>query len=195
MEIYFDSVRLYSSLIPKKFVRNYWYIEPSPENSPRLVLLRLHEPITLTPNIQPIRLPSSENFPYEDWSSYVLGFQLTSGSVMAHLRSTHASILNNNLCNFHGIIHDHEMCASDGSPGLDGTEGSAFIIQLSASVNSQLFIRWSLDSVRIYSWVWVHSSCSWNTQIPQSNNVICSRIQGVSFCGMDWNASAGTLVN
>lgn len=155
MEIYFDSVRLYPSLIPKNFVRHYWYIESSPENSPRLVLLRLHEPLTFTPNIQPIRLPSSENFPYEDWSSYVLGFQLTSGSVMANLRSTHASILNNNLCNFHGIIRDYEMCASDGSPGLAGTEGSTFIIQSSASVNSPLllFIRWSLGSVRIYCWV------------------------------------------
>ncbi|KAG4077419.1 hypothetical protein HA402_002846 [Bradysia odoriphaga] len=129
IEIYFGSVQLSWSLIPTNYARHYWYIEPTPEDSPRMVLLRFHETLTFNPNIQPIRLPSPENFSYEAWSSYLLGFDLSSGNAIAHLQSTQASILNNSLCNFHGIIHDYEICATDGSERFDvGASGGAWIV-------------------------------------------------------------------
>ncbi|XP_037044801.1 uncharacterized protein LOC119080505 [Bradysia coprophila] len=129
IETFFGYAPMLSPLFPTNFVRHYWYIEPSPEDSPRIVLSRFHEAVTFNPNIQPIRLPSSENFSYEAWSSHLLGHRSGPGNVWAHLQSTHASILNNSLCNFHGIIHDHEICATDGGERFDGgSPGGAWIV-------------------------------------------------------------------
>lgn len=101
---------------PTHFVRNYWYIEPSPENRPNIVLLRMNGTITFNPNVHPIRLPFYQDFAYEDWSSLILGFRTPDGPSTPHLQSAEASILNNNLCNFglSDVTHAHEICAIDG---------------------------------------------------------------------------------
>lgn len=96
-------------------VRHYWYIEPSRENIANIVLLRLRETLTFNPNIQPIRLPSNENFSYEAWSTHILGFQTPVGSFSAQLQSVHTSVFNNSLCNFSDYIADHEICGNEGS--------------------------------------------------------------------------------
>lgn len=115
MEVSIGSVQWNSTRSPTNFVRHYWYITPSPENSANIVLLRLHETLTFNPNVQPIRLPSAENFSYEAWSSYILGFRVPPGPADAQLQSVHTSILNIGLCNLVGNpVHDHEICAVEG---------------------------------------------------------------------------------
>lgn len=115
IEVYFGSVQWNSTRLPTNFVRHYWYITPSSENRPNIVLFRLHESLTFNPNVQPIRLPSAEKFSYDAWSSYILGYQTPgSGPFSAQLSSVHARILNNELCNFNGNAPDYEMCGSDG---------------------------------------------------------------------------------
>lgn len=107
-------------------VRHYWYIEPSCENSPTLVLARFHKTLTFNPNVQPIRLPSLDNFSYEGWSSYLLRRP-------ARLQSTNASILSNSLCSFQDAkMDDHEICATDGTQGFQiGSAGKNFTILIS----------------------------------------------------------------
>mgnify|MGYP006950116743 CR=1 FL=1 len=94
---------------PTNFVRHYWIIEESPENSPRIVLCQPLERIIFNPNIQPIRLPyaANANFTYEAWSSFILGYRL---SEFRQLQSVPSKILNNNECDFHGSIADYELC-------------------------------------------------------------------------------------
>jgi len=121
IEAYVGSVQWNSPLSPTNFVRHYWYITPSLENSPNIVLLRLHETLTFNPNIQPIRLPSHQNFTYEAWSSYILGFDIPSGIYRSYLQSAHASIFNSSLCNFYGVIDAHEICGIDGSEPYQGS--------------------------------------------------------------------------
>ncbi|XP_037037350.1 uncharacterized protein LOC119075060 [Bradysia coprophila] len=103
---------------PTNFVRHYWYIEASPENSPAIVLCRIHEPLTFNPNVQPIRLPyaANANFSYEAWSSLILGYRLSAPNQLQFVPS---NIFNNNQCEFEirfgqdrGIIGDHELCGT-----------------------------------------------------------------------------------
>lgn len=107
---------------PTHFVRHYWYIEPSSENRPNIVLFRINGTITFNPNVHPIRLPFYQDFDYEDWSSVIVGFQSPVGLTRPHMQSAQASILNNNVCSFDGRnMADHEICAIDGSEPYDGS--------------------------------------------------------------------------
>lgn len=119
IETHVGNVEWNSPLPPARFVRHFWYIEPSFE-TPNIVLLRFHEPLTFNPNIQPIRLPSLVDFSYEAWASYSLGFDTSSGLFRAQLRSANAIIGSNSVCNFQDNFPDHEMCAHDGGPVYEG---------------------------------------------------------------------------
>ncbi|XP_037048501.1 serine proteinase stubble-like [Bradysia coprophila] len=113
---------------PTNFVRHYWYIEASPENSPAIVLCRIHEPLTFNPNVQPIRLPyaANANFSYEAWSSIILGYRLAAPDQLQFVPS---NLFNNNQCEFEirfgqdrGIIGDHELCGTiNNQVGLGAT--------------------------------------------------------------------------
>lgn len=120
IETFIGSVRWNSLLSPTNFVRHYWYITQSIENSPNIALLRLHETLSFNPNIQPIRLPSHDNFSYEAWSAHILGYQIPNGVLSAQLQSAQTSIFNNSLCNFYGNIADHEICGIEGSDPYNG---------------------------------------------------------------------------
>lgn len=116
IEVSIGTVQWNSTRSPTNFVRHYWYITPSPDNSPNIVLFRLHESIKFNPNVQPIRLPSHGNFSYDGWSSYRLGFVTPgAGLFSAQLTSIHTSILDNGLCSFNGNASDFEICGSDDS--------------------------------------------------------------------------------
>lgn len=116
IETLIGSALFLQPIAPTGFVRQYWYIQPSNESRPGIVLLRLHESLNFNPNIQPIRLPSHKNFLYEHWASYILGFYEPRGPFTGQLQSANANILNNSLCNFSGNTADHEICANDNSP-------------------------------------------------------------------------------
>lgn len=150
IEIFDGSVLFRTPLTPTGFVRHYWYIQPSIENSPNIVLLRLHESLTFNPNIQPIRLPSHENFSYEDWVSYILGFDTQDGPFSAQLQSANANIRNNSLCNFSGNTADHEICASEGSPSLD--EGP--LIRRNGFTGDDYWSYWGLINIGVnVAWI------------------------------------------
>ncbi|XP_037040519.1 coagulation factor X-like [Bradysia coprophila] len=102
-----------SSSTATHFVRSYWYIEPSPENRPNIVLFRMNSTITFNPNVHPIRLPFYQDFDYEGWSSLMLGFRSPDGPSTPHLQSMEASIFNNNQCDFDSDFADHDICAID----------------------------------------------------------------------------------
>lgn len=101
-------------------MQTFWYIEPSFENSPNIVLYRMNGTMTFNPNIHPIRLPFYQDFGYEGWSSLILGFRLPDGPSRPHLQSAEVSIFNNNLCDLSGRIDDHEICAIDGGEPHQG---------------------------------------------------------------------------
>lgn len=116
IEVFPGAARWTEADLATNFVRHYWYIRPTPEDSPNIALFRLHESLIFNPNIQPVRLPSNKNFTYEAWSSYVLGFRAPEGPSLTHLVSIHTSILNNELCNFVGLpAPDHEICGLEGN--------------------------------------------------------------------------------
>lgn len=117
METFIGSAQWGHPLVVTTLVRHYWFIAPSVENSPSIVLARLHETITFNPNIHPIRLPSSGNFDYVGWSSLQLGFESVAGIFFAYSQSAETTILNNNLCNFDP--GDHEMCGVNGGDTLE----------------------------------------------------------------------------
>ncbi|XP_037027374.1 uncharacterized protein LOC119068073 [Bradysia coprophila] len=131
-----SSIELYVGLAqwplttPTNFVRHFWYIEPSPENSPSIVLYRLHESLIFNPNVHPIRLPFYQNFYYEGWSSLVLGYgSLSSETYAAQLQSVHTSITNNSLCNV--AIDEHEICGIESREPNEtdaGFSGGAWIV-------------------------------------------------------------------
>ncbi len=101
-------------------MRHYWYIEPSSESRANIVLYRLNSTITFNPNIHPIRLPFYEDFSYEGWSSYILGFRSPDGPSMPHLQAALTSVFDNRLCNF--VVAEHEICGIEGSePYESGT--------------------------------------------------------------------------
>lgn len=123
IETYIGSVQysVFENWPPANFVRHYWYINSTLENSPNIVLLRLHETLIFNPNVQPIRLPSHRDFSYKEWSSYTIGFRTL--PLLLQLQSAHISILNNSLCNLPDYIADHEICGiADGDPRQDGPE-------------------------------------------------------------------------
>jgi len=113
-------VQWFSPLPTPIYFRHFWYIEPSSENSPNIVILRFHERLTFNPNIQPIRLPSPTNFSYEGWTSLRLGFNTPEGTFRAHLQFVNTNIPRNDECNFVGILADHDMCAIEGGPVNEG---------------------------------------------------------------------------
>jgi len=119
IEAYVGDVQWVSPLPLGKFVRHFWYIESSLENSPNIVLLRFHEPLTFNPNIQPIRLPSLVNFSYDTWASYMLGFDAPLGILSSQLQSVNANIRKSNACNFYDNFADHEICAIEAGIGYD----------------------------------------------------------------------------
>lgn len=114
IEASIGSVELSPSRTPTHFVRHYWFIEPSSENRPNIVLFRMNSTITFNPNIHPIQLPIYPDFAYEGWSSIILGFHTPDGPSTPHLQSALANIFENNLCNF-GSSADHDICAIEGS--------------------------------------------------------------------------------
>jgi len=115
IEVYYGSVQWSSPRTSTNFVRHFWYIEPSSANRPNIVLMRINDTITYSPNVHPIQLPFFEDFAYEGWSSSILGYRTPDGPFTAQLQSAHVSIFNNNLCNFYGSIDEHEICGIDGS--------------------------------------------------------------------------------
>ncbi|KAJ6648529.1 hypothetical protein Bhyg_03759, partial [Pseudolycoriella hygida] len=96
------------------YMRHLWYIEPSAENSPNIVLLQFHQTLTFNPNIQPIRLAAPGNFSYEGWASVFMGFNVLPNlelSITLQLQSVHPSIRRNEECSHVGQLTDHDMCS------------------------------------------------------------------------------------
>ncbi|KAJ6648939.1 Transmembrane protease serine 11B-like protein [Pseudolycoriella hygida] len=121
IEAFVGGVLWVSPLPTPKYMRHYWYIEPSAENSPNIVLLQFHERLTYNPNIHAIRLAAPGNFSYEGWASLSLGFNTPVGDFSAQLQFISTSIPNNNACTFAGNLANHEMCAIEADAGdVDG---------------------------------------------------------------------------
>lgn len=102
---------------PTNFVRHYWYIEPSCENRPNIVLFRLHATLTFNPNVQPIRLPFDKHFSYEDWSAVTLGYASSTPGPNRYwfrLLSMPINITESSLCeNAIGVIAEYEICSTE----------------------------------------------------------------------------------
>jgi len=133
IEAYYGAVQWSGFRTPTNFVRSYWYIEPSSQDSPNIVLFRMNETITFNPNLHPVRLPFYVNFSYEGWSSFILGYRLPTGPSMPHLQAAAVGIFENSLCNLYGNIADHEMCGIEGSETgsgirFDGFTGGAWLV-------------------------------------------------------------------
>ncbi|KAJ6648940.1 Transmembrane protease serine 11D [Pseudolycoriella hygida] len=132
IEAFVGGVRWVSPLPTPRYMRHYWYIEPSPsaENSPNIVLLQFHERLTYNPNIHPIRLAAPGNFSYEGWASLSLGFNTPAGIFSAQLEFVSTSIPSNGACTFAGNLANYEMCAIEAGAGNEGgpiTRFNAFI--------------------------------------------------------------------
>ncbi|KAJ6649507.1 putative thiopurine S-methyltransferase [Pseudolycoriella hygida] len=117
VEIFVGGVSyIYRPGISQGFMRRLWYIEPSTENSPNIVLLQFHETLTFNPNIHPIRLPAPGNFSYEGWSSFATGFNRPGPVLNAVKQFSSISILRNDECNFFNNLTDYDMCTLDLGP-------------------------------------------------------------------------------
>ncbi|KAJ6633865.1 hypothetical protein Bhyg_15574, partial [Pseudolycoriella hygida] len=143
------------------FMRHYWYIEPSSANSPNIVLLRFHEALTLSPNVQPIRLPAPGDFSYEGWASISLWFAFSATPNFAEqLQFVNNNIPRNADCTFQSNFPDHELCSVEQaritgeiSPatatGFSGTSCSSSIISKNFALSDSQIIRGS-DIVETY---------------------------------------------
>jgi len=132
IEVVLGSVRFALLPVPTNFVRHFWYIEPTSENQPNIVLFRMHETIEFNPSVQPMRMPFYVDYRYEGWSSLILGFQLKFNNY-EYLQSVNVSILSNSLCTFEGRrIADHDICCIDSTEPSSGVpairSGGAWIV-------------------------------------------------------------------
>ncbi|KAJ6648528.1 hypothetical protein Bhyg_03758, partial [Pseudolycoriella hygida] len=117
------------------FMRHLWYIEPSAENSPNIVLLQFHQTLTFNPNIQPIRLAAPGNFSYEGWASIFMGFDTLIEPELyptQQLKFVSSNIPRNEDCNLVGNLADHEICSIEENasefPDPQGVQGGAWVM-------------------------------------------------------------------